>query len=238
MKEVYKVSTEQLNRLSLDQDMCFAYYLLIYYLNCEYHYFPEYNHTKFNDLKPAEKQSAFKYLLKYVKDKRGVFEKPAEFFIFIKAQLEIIKLLEKSHPIISPSILIGEKAEKRYFVWRKKMEETRMITKTITRKLDDKFITSAFDKTISSLKDTLGNEFTYENFYKNIRRILLQIRAKQIDPLWCFCSDWVSNLPNEIKDEIIRLTECEKYKDYNVEDIKRIYNEKFDLLVNKQEVLL
>ncbi len=238
MREVYKASTDQLNRLSGDQDMFFAYHLLIYYLNCEYHYFPEYNHTKFNDLKPAENQSAFKYLLKYVKDKRPVFEKPAEFFIFIKAQLEIAKLLESKNPIIGPSLLIGEKAEKRYFVWRKKMEETKMVTRTITRKLDDKFIASALDKTVLSLKDTLGNEFTYENFHKNIRRILLQIRAKQIDPLWCFCSEWISNLPNEIKEEIVKLTECEKYKDYNVEDIKRIYNEKFALLVNKQEVSL
>ena len=231
MREVYKVSTDQLERFLGDENMIFAYYLLIYYLNCEYHYFPIYNHTRFNDLKPAINQSAYKYVLKYVRDKRSVFTKPAEFFIFIKAQLEIIKLLETRDPIISPSLLIGEKAEKRYHVWRKKMEETKMITKTITRKLDDKMIISALEKTIISLKDTLNENFTYENFYKNIKRILLQIRAKQIDPLWCFCSEWVQRLPEEIQKEIASLTEHEKYKDYNVDDIKKIYNEKFIPLV-------
>ena len=238
MREVYKASTKQLLKLSGDEDMIFAYHLLIYYLNCEYHYFPNYVHTKFNDLKPVTKQSAYKFLLKYVKDKRSVFTAPAEYFIFIKAQMEVIKLLEHEHPIIGPSFLIGEKAEKRYFVWRKKMEETKMVTKTITRKLDDKIISSALEKTIESLKDTLGNNFTYDNFYKNIRRIMLQIRAKQIDPIWCFCSDWIQKLPEEIKKEIISLTECEKYKDYNVDDIKKIYNEIFNVLlsINTQEV--
>ena len=103
-----------------------------------------------------------------------------------------------------------------------------MITKTIERKLEDSFISSAFDMTISALKDTLGDNLTYDNFLKNIKRIMLQIRAKQIDPIWCFVSEWVSKLPDEIKNEIISLTECEKYKDYNVDDIKKIYSEKFD----------
>jgi hypothetical protein len=230
MREIFKTSTDQLLNLSDDSDMVFAYHLLIYYLNSEYHYFPDYNHTKFNNLKPIKNQSAFKYLLKFVKDKKKIFKTPAEYFIFIKAQMEIIKILENKNPIINPSLLIGEKAEKRYFVWIKKMRENKMMTKTVTRKLESKFISLAFDNTITSLKDTLGDNFTYENFYKNIRRILLQIRAKQIDPIWCFVSEWVSQLPDDIKNEIISLTECEKYKDYNVDDIKKIYNEKFNNL--------
>lgn len=230
MREIFKTSTDQLLNLSDDSDMVFAYHLLIYYLNSEYHYFPDYNHTKFNNLKPIKNQSAFKYLLKFVKDKKEIFKTPAEYFIFIKAQMEIIKILENKNPIINPSLLIGEKAEKRYFVWIKKMRENKMTTKTVTRKLEFKFISLAFDNTITSLKDTLGDNFTYENFYKNIRRILLQIRAKQIDPIWCFVSEWVSQLPDDIKNEIISLTECEKYKDYNVDDIKKIYNEKFNNL--------
>ena len=64
----------------------------------------------------------------------------------------------------------------------------------------------------------------------------MQIRAKQIDPLWCFCSEWVQKLPDELKQEIISLTEYEKYKDYNTDDIRRIYNEKFSVLINKEEV--
>lgn len=230
MREIFKTSTDQLLNLSDDSDMVFAYHLLIYYLNSEYHYFPDYNHTKFNNLKPIKNQSAFKYLLKFVKDKKEIFKTPAEYFIFIKAQMEIIKILENKNPIINPSLLIGEKAEKRYFVWIKKMRENKMMTKTVTRKLESKFISLAFDNTITSLKDTLGDNFTYENFYKNIRRILLQIRAKQIDPIWCFVSEWVIQLPDDIKNEIISLTECEKYKDYNVDDIKKIYNEKFNNL--------
>lgn len=236
MKQIYRPSVEQLNRLTQDEDMIFAYHLLLYYLNCEYHYFPEYNHTKFNDLKPAKNQSSFKYLLKYVKDKRNVFKSSAEFFIFIKAQMEIIKLLETINPMVSPNMLIGPKAEKRYFVWIRKMKETKMVTKTINRNLEDHFIISAFDKTILNLRKTLEDDFSYENFHKNIKRILLQIRAKQIDSLWCFCSEWIASLPIEIKEEIIKITECEKYKDYNVDDIKRIYNEKFHLLINKKEV--
>ena len=117
MREIFKTSTDQLLNLSDDSDMVFAYHLLIYYLNSEYHYFPDYNHTKFNNLKPIKNQSAFKYLLKFVKDKKEIFKTPAEYFIFIKAQMEIIKILENKNPIINPSLLIGEKAEKRYLVW-------------------------------------------------------------------------------------------------------------------------
>jgi hypothetical protein len=227
MREVFKPSTDQTFALSSDPDKLLAYNLLIYYLNCEYHYFPVYNHTKFNDLKPVEKQSAFKYLFKFVKDKKGIFETSSDYYLFIKAQLEIAKLLESKNPIVNPSLLVGDKAEKRYYVWKKKVESNKMITKTIVRKLEDKFISSAFDMTICALKDTLGDNFTYDGFLRNINRIMLQIRAKQIDPIWCFVSEWVKQLPDEIKNEIISLTECEKYKDYNVDDIKKIYDEKF-----------
>ena len=80
MRQVFKTSADQLFKLANDPEKVLAYKLLIYYLNCEYHYFPTYNHTQFNDLKNVEKQSAFKYVLKFVKDKKDVFENTAEFF--------------------------------------------------------------------------------------------------------------------------------------------------------------
>lgn len=227
MREFFRPSTEQLFRLASDPDKLLAYNLLIYYLNCEYNYFPNYNHTRFNDLKKVENQSAFKYMLKFVKDKKSVFESVSEYFIFIKAQLEIAKILESKNPLIHPAILIGDKADKRYFVWKQKVANKKMVTKIGTKILDEKTINLAFDKTLEYLKSTLLNEMTFTNFNRNISRILLLIRCKQIDPLWCFCSKWISKLPEELKNEIYSITECKKYKDFNTEDINKKYLEKF-----------
>ena len=102
-----------------------------------------------------------------------------------------------------------------------------MVTKIEEKILDEKTISLAFDKTLSFLKTTLGNNMTFESFNRNIKRILLQIRCKQLDPLWCFCSKWIEKLPDDIKQEIYSISECSKYKDFNKENIDKAYQEKF-----------
>lgn len=227
MREFYKASNEQMFKLSGEPDMLLAYHLTIYYLNCERFYFPDYKHTSFNDLKPVKNQSVFKHLLKLVKDRRTEFETSSSYFLFIKAQFEIFKILEKNNPYVYPGMLHGSKAMNRFYVWNKKIEEKRMVLKANDKTLDQSSMNVGLDKSLESLKRTLGDNLDYETFVKNIKRILLQVRCRELDPIWCFCSNWVKKLPEEIRDEIYNISECDKLKDFNVEELNKLYQEKF-----------
>jgi hypothetical protein len=37
----------------------------------------------------------------------------------------------------------------------------------------------------------------------------------------------VKKLPEEIRDEIYNISECDKFKDFNTEEINKLYQEKF-----------
>lgn len=110
-----------------------AFKISCIYLEKARTFFPNYQHYRLPKGDPR-KSELFRYCYKLVREK-GDKIPDEEFRLYIHAQLDILRHIKKGdiHPFITPACLAGEKAWKRWLLWKSKydkMLESKMSTKT------------------------------------------------------------------------------------------------------------
>lgn len=114
--------------------------------------FPGYKHmSKFPKKGDPRKSSLFRYCYKLAK----TIDEKTDIKLYIKAQLDIFKALAASlppeeHPLVNAGILVGDKAEVRWSMWKNKFDKTNKIVevKSVSEVME-------IDETVLlSLKDT------------------------------------------------------------------------------------
>jgi hypothetical protein len=87
--------------------------------------FPNERHIKISKSKDPRKTTLFKYCYKLVRETKGLLDSDKEYYIYIVAQLQMLKLMkhEKVHALIEPQILTGDKAWKRWKLWKRKFDK-------------------------------------------------------------------------------------------------------------------
>lgn len=83
--------------------------------------FPKEKFIKLRKNSDPRKSNLFKYCYKLIKETKGIL-KDNEYKLYILAQLQILKCIKdgKVHALIDPQILVGDKAWKRWKLWRYK----------------------------------------------------------------------------------------------------------------------
>lgn len=83
--------------------------------------FPNYKHSRFPKKGDPKKSSLFKYCYKLVRETCGLLGED-EYYFYVKAQLDILKSIKigEEMPLVSPQILVGDKAWIRWKIWKKK----------------------------------------------------------------------------------------------------------------------
>lgn len=87
--------------------------------------FPNERHVKISKNKDPRKTTLFKYCYKLIRETKGLLSNDKEYYLYITAQLQIMKLMKEGeiHALIEPQILVGEKAWKRWKLWKKKYDK-------------------------------------------------------------------------------------------------------------------
>jgi hypothetical protein len=87
--------------------------------------FPNEHHVKISKNKDPRKTTIFKYCYKLARETKGLLSGDKEYYLYITAQLQIMKLMTDGeiHALIEPQILVGEKAWKRWKIWKKKYDK-------------------------------------------------------------------------------------------------------------------
>lgn len=87
--------------------------------------FPNERHVKISKDKDPRKSTLFKYCYKLAKETKGLLSNDKEYYIYILAQLQMLKLMKEGniHALIEPQILVGEKAWKRWKIWKRKYDK-------------------------------------------------------------------------------------------------------------------
>ena len=82
--------------------------------------FPNERHVKISKDKDPRKTTLFKYCYKLARETKGLF-KEKDYKLYILAQLQILRLAKEGniHALIEPQILVGEKAWKRWKIWKR-----------------------------------------------------------------------------------------------------------------------
>lgn len=99
-----------------------AFRLALCWLDVSRRVFPDYRHATLNRGDPR-KSLVFKICYKLVRETKGVLEE-SEYPLYVRAQLEVLKYISRNsgNPLIDPNCLVGERAWKRWRLWKKRYD--------------------------------------------------------------------------------------------------------------------
>lgn len=220
--------------LKMTQEETNAYQLLSYYIKMRKRIFPDYRHGKtIKDVKNIRKSILFKHMLKFLKSNNHRFD-IFHSTLFIRAQLEIMKKIQNdgNKPLIEVNMLHGLKADSRWELWKKWVREKNNISQINYIVVESNLICD-FEKTKKEICNMLNNNINLESFLANSSTILKLAILKKISPIYVNCSEWVKQLPEQIKTDLNDLCNLDNLKDFNLENAMKLYKKYFDYEINK-----
>lgn len=112
--------------------------------------FPDYLHAKMGKGDPR-KSLIFKICYKLVRETNGLIP-DEEYSLYVRAQLDVLRHINSNRgtPLIDPNCLVGEKAWRRWKLWKKRYDALRNTPKTQSIKVNSQSILKA----ISGLEAT------------------------------------------------------------------------------------
>jgi hypothetical protein len=163
--------------------------------------FPDYRHATMKKGDPR-KSLIFKIAYKLVRETNGILTKE-EYPLYIRAQLDILKAINRDndHPLIDPNCLVGEKAWKRWKLWKKKYDQVRNKPKD-TVEVTGVGIQKALEgieKTKEFIVKTFGPDVNFDKYkeaYIN-NNIFRWINLGKISPYYLAISPFVKKLFTE-----------------------------------------
>jgi len=164
------------------------------------HVFPDYKHARFPKGDPR-KSSVFKYCYKLVRE-IGDKLKDEEYQLYVRAQLDIMKHIniDGGHPLISPLSLVGEKAWRRWKLWKKKYDATVNINSNHKKnKIAPTKILEALKKTKDFITSVCGENPTYERFseLESSGGLFSGVNIGKISPYYLVMSPYFEKLEKE-----------------------------------------
>jgi hypothetical protein len=169
------------------------------------------------------KSNLFKYCYKMAKETMGIVpDKEAR--LYVRAQRQILKSIREGavHALISPHCLVGEKAWKRWKVWRRMYE--RKMNKSLTSdelgiKTKESKVISDLEKTFSLLESKgMHDPETYSSSSAEIKRWILN---GEISPFYAVLSPKFNKIVGrEVVDSTL-------YRASITPDVEKFFREKF-----------
>jgi hypothetical protein len=142
------------------------------------------------------KSTLFKYCYKLAKEMKGILQ-DNEIHLYIRSQLQILKAIKEGevHALIEPHCLVGEKAWKRWKLWRYRYR------KKLERVLDSKEadISTKSSKVISEMKATYEffekrSLLEFKSMELNTDKMKTWIGNGEVSPFYAVLSPWMSRI--------------------------------------------
>lgn len=161
------------------------------------------------------KSNLFKYCYKMAKETAGIVpDKDSR--LYVRAQIQVLKAINdgKSHALIGPHCLVGEKAWKRWKVW-KRIYEKRMGKSLTSEELG---IKAKESKIISDLEGTFKFLEGKEYSSSDLERWALN---GEISPFYAVLSPLFKRLAGEVLDHTL-------YRASITPEVERFFRERFE----------
>lgn len=176
-----------------------AYKLSLVWRDLSFKMFPDYNHTKIRSGDPR-KSMPFKLCYKLIRETQGIIP-DHEYPLYVRAQLDVLKYMSQGKilPLIDPNCLVGDKAWKRWKLWKKKYDQK------VTKPYDSE----SFSKAPGIAKALDGLEKTKEFIVKNMgptpdiekykqaydnKNLLRWINLSKISPYYLVVSPFIQRI--------------------------------------------
>jgi hypothetical protein len=221
---------DAINHYKMDKLESSAYKLCIIWMEKSKKFFPDYDHAKLKKGDPR-KSLMFKICYKFVRETQGVIDEN-DYPLYVRAQLDILKnisLGKDEHPLIQPNILVGEKAWKRWKLWKKKYDSV-VSEKEFTTKItvSSQKVLDAFDKTREFIFKTFGPEPSIEKFNESIinKNLFRWINLGKISPYYLCLSPYFKKLVSDENLKNINF-DLEMYRSCINNELIALFEQKF-----------
>lgn len=193
-----------------------AFILMKYWLELSKKIFPDINHLKVS--KNPKTSHIFKVCYKLQRLTRNILVED-DYYFYVKAQLDIIRHLRTlgAEANVDVNCLVGDKAWKRWKVWKKKFDEKSLVKKTEVN-INENKVLALLLKTKSNLDFDYKN---YEVMKENKQKILDLLRSGKISGYYLALSNNFSKLIEEDPNFLNQLgIDLKVYKEPLTESIK------------------
>lgn len=174
--------------------------------------FPNERCLKVSKSKDPRKTTLFKYAYKLIRETKGLLTSDKEYYIYILAQLQMLKLMKEGeiHALIEPQILVGDKAWKRWKIWKIKYDKKLNEIKNST---EMGLVTSERQIKIE-LKRTL--EFLSKKDYSSITKEEFErwASSKKISPYYVILSPFAKKFITKFDYELYRPSITPKIEEF------------------------
>lgn len=207
-----------------------AYKLCLLWMEKSRKIFPNYQHSTLKRGDPR-KSLMFKVCYKLVRETQGILEEK-DYPLYVRAQLDVLRHINtgKISPLIDTNCLVGEKAWKRWKLWKKKFDA---ISKKPTeasvapgpgerKAIDSLHLTKEF------IAKTLGPDPSIEKYkesYTN-NNLFRWINLSKISPYYLCLSPYILEIMQD--DDFKRLNfDPDLYSNCITEEVKKVFKELF-----------
>jgi len=225
-----EMGLEAILHYEMDETESLAYQISLIWLKKSREYFPDYRHATMKKGDPR-KSLVFKMCYKLVRETKGILQ-ATDYPLYIKAQLQVLKYINegKAQPLIDPNCLVGEKAWKRWKVWKKKYDAITNKPKEISAK--SKVATGKALEGLQQSKEFLVKVFgdtlefeAYNQAYLN-NNIFRWINFGKISPYYVCLSPYLKLLLTENDFKKINFN-LDVYKQYVCDLVLQKFKELF-----------
>lgn len=186
--------------------------------------FPNERHVKLRKNSDPRKSNLFKYCYKLAKEIKNIIP-DNEIKFYVKAQLQILKLINdgKIHSLIEPQILVGDKAWKRWKIWKKsydKKMKKHFFYEQLGIETNFSKIKILLDKDYEFLNKNNCQDLKIYNQKIEDKSFERWISTKQISPYYVILS------PRNLS--LINLIDVKMYRPSINLEVENYFKEKFD----------
>lgn len=189
--------------------------------------FPNERHVKLRKNSDPRKSNLFKYCYKAIRELKSIID-DKDLHLYVKAQLQILKLVSdgKIHSLIEPQILVGEKAWKRWKIWKRSYDKKinkHLIYEQLGIQTSPSKIKVLLNKNFEFLVSNKCNEFKNFTAKAKDQTINRWIATGQISPYYLVLSPYCSKSKEFLNLEI----DFALYKPSITPEIENFFKEKF-----------
>ena len=148
---------------------------------------PDYRHERVGSKGDPRKTSLFRYCYKLVTETKEQIP-DNQYKLYVLAQIQMMKVLSNGnmHALVTPAILVGEKAWVRWQIWKNKFERFCKNRQQSEQEKENKFhVVAAIRGSHNFLLDKLGkvNEVTISQAIDD-KRLLRWVNTEKISPYY------------------------------------------------------